>query len=139
MDSFISFVSSSISLQDVARKSGYSRYIVTKLLEESDIDTSHFMNAKGRDVNLDLVFNLSKIYRNNTVKKYLLEFGYLENKCYKCGITTIYNGLPITLQLHHKDGNNRNNFVENLTLLCPNCHSQTDNFTGRNIKNKHYE
>lgn len=138
-EKIISEVMSSISFQDIARKTKYSRHIVKNVLEESNIDTSHFMNAKGREVNLDLVFNKSTINRNATLKKYLLEFNYLENKCYECGITNTYNGLPISLQVHHKDGNNKNNVRDNLTFLCPNCHSQTDNFTGRNIKNKNYE
>lgn len=54
-------------------------------------------------------------------------------KCECCG-NTEWNGLPIPLQLHHKDGNFRNNTLENLQLLCPNCHSLTDNYCRRNKK-----
>ena len=49
-------------------------------------------------------------------------------------------GKPIVLQLHHKDGNNQNNSLDNLMILCPNCHSQTDNYCGsanNNIEKKH--
>ena len=42
-------------------------------------------------------------------------------------------GKPITLEVHHKDGNHQNNELENLQLLCPNCHSYTDNWRGKNI------
>ena len=39
---------------------------------------------------------------------------------------------PIPLELHHIDGNNQNNNLTNLTLLCPNCHAMTDNYRGKN-------
>jgi 5-methylcytosine-specific restriction endonuclease McrA len=63
------------------------------------------------------------------VRRYLRE--KFENKCTSCGITE-YNNKPLTMQIEHIDGDSSNNRPENLTLLCPNCHSQTDTFTGKN-------
>lgn len=54
-------------------------------------------------------------------------------KCECCGLSE-WNKLPITLQAHHIDGDRTNNVLDNLSLLCPNCHSQTDNFGSKNIK-----
>jgi Zn finger protein HypA/HybF involved in hydrogenase expression len=51
--------------------------------------------------------------------------------CNKCGINE-WQGFKITLELEHKDGNNQNNSRENLEGLCPNCHSITDTWRGRN-------
>ena len=68
-----------------------------------------------------------------TFKERLFRDGIKEQKCERCGITT-WMGEKITLQLHHIDGNKQNNNPENLQILCPNCHSQTDNFCGKNIK-----
>ena len=51
--------------------------------------------------------------------------------CEVCNISE-YNGKEITLQVDHKDGNAGNNALENLRLICPNCHSQSDTFGGRN-------
>lgn len=54
-----------------------------------------------------------------------------EHKCKNCGINE-WLGNPITLELEHKDGNHENNARENLEGLCPNCHSITDTWRGRN-------
>lgn len=66
------------------------------------------------------------------IRRYLKEtFGY---KCTECGISD-YNSKPITLELEHKDGNSDNNALENLCLLCPNCHSQTPTYKAKNKGN----
>jgi len=56
--------------------------------------------------------------------------------CEGCGIGNEYNGKPLTLELDHYDGNNQNNKYENLRILCPNCHSQTPTYRGKNTKLK---
>ena len=53
-------------------------------------------------------------------------------KCECCGLTE-WLGEPINLEIHHIDGNHNNNELENIQLLCPNCHSYTDNYCGKNI------
>lgn len=63
-------------------------------------------------------------YKNKVIK----ESGY---KCSKCNLTN-WLGEPITLELDHIDGDHKNNEPSNHRLLCPNCHSQTDTFRGRN-------
>ena len=59
----------------------------------------------------------------------------LKNKPYQCEICHITNwqNSEITLEMDHIDGNNRNNDISNVRFLCPNCHSQTKNWRGRNI------
>ena len=70
------------------------------------------------------------------LKRYLAETqGY---KCSECGLTD-WNGKQIVLELEHKDGNSENNAYTNLCLICPNCHSQTSTYKGRNKGNgRHY-
>lgn len=67
------------------------------------------------------------------ILKKMVEYNLKEYKCEKCGISK-WNGKDITLELHHKDGNHSNNHIDNLQILCPNCHSQTNNFRAKNIK-----
>ena len=65
-------------------------------------------------------------------KKVFLEQG---EKCNKCGVAD-WNGEPLTFELEHKDGNKFNNIRDNLEVLCPNCHSQTMTWRGRNNKGR---
>ena len=64
------------------------------------------------------------------LKRRLLNEGLKENRCEECGLTE-WLGRPLSMALHHVNGDGRDNRLENLRLLCPNCHSQTDNFSGR--------
>lgn len=67
----------------------------------------------------------------NHVKQRLVQEGLLHPVCADCGIST-WRDRPLALALHHVNGDPHDNRLENLQLLCPNCHSQTDNFAGRN-------
>lgn len=70
-------------------------------------------------------------YQTMKLKKRLLKENIIENKCSCCGITK-WQDKEISLHLDHIDGNNHNHVLKNLRLLCPNCHSQTDTWCGKN-------
>jgi transposase-like protein len=65
------------------------------------------------------------------LKGRLLAAGLKENRCELCGIST-WQGRQLNVQLHHKNGDGTDNRLENVQFLCPNCHSQTDTYGGKN-------
>lgn len=64
----------------------------------------------------------------------LIGDGILEEKCARCGIRE-WLGKPLSMCLHHINGVKTDHRLENLQMLCPHCHCQTDNFAGRNARN----
>lgn len=72
-------------------------------------------------------------YQTFKLKNKLIKSGLKQNVCEICGISE-WNGKPINIELHHKDGNKHNHSLDNLQMLCPNCHSQTETFRAKNIK-----
>jgi len=79
-------------------------------------------------INREEIYNKHKYF----MKNYLLAVN--NNSCSKCGWNQLHPKSKISpLHLHHKDGNYYNNFIENFEILCPNCHSLTENFGSRNV------
>lgn len=116
--------------------SSYNYQKLQKILDDNNIDYSKLLGSgskKRRDINKILVENST--YKNSHLRDRLIKEGIKEYKCENpnCGLSE-WLGKPISLQLHHINGNNSDNRLENLQLLCPNCHSQTENFGGKNIK-----
>ena len=70
-------------------------------------------------------------YQSGKLKQRLIDEGYKQRYCERCKIKQ-WMGKPIVLELHHKNGNTHDHRLENLEILCPNCHSQTDNWKFKN-------
>lgn len=108
------------------------------LIKRLKLDTSHF---HGQGWNKGQTFGpkrpisdyLSNKYHicSSKLKERLIKDKYLKHKCQSCDGETWINK-PIPLELHHKDGNRDNNNLDNLELLCPNCHTMTKTY--RRIK-----
>ena len=74
-------------------------------------------------------------YPTSKILPRLVKEGYKKYQCECCGITE-YNNKSISLELNHIDGNNGNHSLDNLEVLCPNCHSQTDTYRSKKLKLK---
>lgn len=100
------------------------------LLEYPDINISHF-TGQGWRKDADSYDLLSSDYqgKRETIKRALIN--RRGQKCERCNLTQ-WQGTDIPLEVHHIDGDNKNNSVDNLLLLCPNCHALTNNYRGRN-------
>jgi AraC-like DNA-binding protein len=88
------------------------------------------VQARPQAVPVDLLFVDGRPRNRGVVKRRLIALGLRPNRCGECGIAD-WRGKPLSLELHHLNGDGADNRVSNLALLCPNCHSQTDNYAGR--------
>lgn len=112
------------------------RKALKQFLLDNSINLKQFNPQKRKKRNIEdyLVINGPSI-NTHFLKLKLIKLGYLENKCNICTLTNWLNK-PISLHLDHINGVSNDNRIENLRLLCPNCHSQTDTYAGKNLKNK---
>lgn len=137
-------VRNSYSIAEVCRKLnikpiGGNYRTINVAIKKYNLDTSHFT---GQGWNVGLKFNpkpaqpIEEILTENStyqafkLKNRLFKEGWKEQKCECCG-NTEWLGYPIPLELHHINGNTTDNRIENLLILCPNCHAQTDTYRGR--------
>lgn len=97
--------------------------------------------GRGVKQSIESILVEQSSYQTNKLRHRLLKEGIKEYKCENCQRTT-WNDLPIPLELDHKNGSNSDHRLENLQLLCPNCHAQTDTYRGKNrgraIRKHHY-
>lgn len=149
-----SFIDTSSSIQEVLQKIGFKslngsgcRQIFFNYIKEYNlsIDDLRERTKEKRRKQLKKQHTLSeasfeecfcknsKIARQS-VKKKIIKNHLLQYKCDICGNDGTWNNLPLSLQLDHINGNNNDNRLENLRFLCPNCHSQTDTFSGKHNK-----
>ena len=82
---------------------------------------------------LDQVLVHQKLENTWRLRNRLVSEGLREHRCERCG-NSEWQGEPIPLELHHKDGDRTNNALSNIELLCPNCHAMSDNYRGSKKK-----
>lgn len=144
------FISQSYSIADVCRLCGWKPIggnygIIKRYIKEYELDTNHFLGKRSnignrlnqhKEKKAENYLKKDSYIKLTTLRDKLVREGIKEYKCEDCGISE-WNGKQISLQIHHINGDNTDNRIENIMFLCPNCHSQTDTFCGKkNIKNE---
>ena len=110
-----------------------------KYIKLYNLNTDHFKSVNIGGSKPKYTFN--EIFRENspvtrrTTKNYIIKHNLIEYKCEKCGLINSWESEKLVLQLEHKNGINNDNRLENLCFLCPNCHSQTETFSGKKQNN----
>ena len=125
----------------LGKKATNNNYIfVEKIINKYDIDTNHFcVNFEKK--NNHKPYTKEEIFvENSTIKTSrllpaILKYNLKDYKCECCG-NSEWMGEKIPLQTHHINGNNTDNRIENLMLVCPNCHAMTDTYCGKRKKRK---
>jgi hypothetical protein len=103
---------------------------ITKIIKHYQLDISHFNRKKTLPVHNFITEDIlvsnylvkDSTLKTNTIKKKLIQFGLKERKCENCKITE-WKGVPINMELHHKNRIPSDHRLENLEILCPNCHT----------------
>jgi transposase-like protein/Zn finger protein HypA/HybF involved in hydrogenase expression len=144
-------VKESLSISDVCRSlnivaNGGNYKTIHSKLKLWNINVSHFTGQAWnvgkrfkpfcKTIPLSEILIENSTYTNNhSLKKKLIKEGVKKNECENCQLTE-WMGKPLSIQLRHNNGNNTDNRIENLTMLCPNCHSQTETYAGKNLPRK---
>lgn len=133
---FIKLINESTSynnfLKSIGMSHGRSSYdLIKERCDRLKIDTSHFKTSHTSvsKIPLDDILIENSTYANNSrLATRLVNEKKLEYECAICGNNGMWNNKPLSLQLDHINGNHKDNRIENLRFLCPNCHTQTDTY-----------
>jgi len=143
-EQFVEAVKTSLSYRQVLSKLGLKQaggnYAVMKQrIQSMGLDVSHMTgqaHLKGKTHNfntkpIEYYLTENSYHQSYKLKNRLLQEGIKTHQCEECGITH-WNGKITPIELDHINGNRYDNRLENLRLICPNCHAQTETYRGKN-------
>ncbi|MDP8228083.1 MAG: HNH endonuclease, partial [Candidatus Electryoneaceae bacterium] len=115
---------------------------IKRKIAELKLDVSHFLGRgwKKGDATpvvparpLEAVLVKGSFYQSYKLKRRLVREGIKEERCENCGLS-VWQNQQIPLELHHINGDSTDNRLENLVILCPNCHALTENYRAKNTR-----
>jgi hypothetical protein len=124
------------------KQTGSNNSHIKMVIERLEIDKSHFLGKRaclGNPIGKSspkqylIKYNKSGSINTDSIKKRMFRDGVKEKKCEICNRRE-WEGKEIPLELHHKDGDRWNNLLENLLIVCCNCHAQTKGYSKNNIE-----
>ena len=136
---FSEIVKLSTSYRDCAKRLGYFAYgnvVLTPIrerVEKLDIDTSHFYTTKPTKRTEENVFCENSTASSKVLRKWYKKGEYTPYECAICSKQPFWMGKPLTLILDHINGYNKDNRLENLRWVCPDCNSQLETTNAKNI------
>lgn len=117
-------VDEGLSTRECCERFGFARATLTQAVKRGAIVPREWVTP------IEEILVAGRKRSRGHVKARLINEGLKENRCEVCGIAE-WQGRPLNMELHHVNGDGKDNRLENLQLLCGNCHSQTDNWGGR--------
>jgi hypothetical protein len=135
-EEFIKVCEESNTKIEAYKRLGMHRNTFEKYLKLFGVEFTKKYKEKNKYDIEDILAGKYPYYNTSHLNYRLIKEGLKERRCEKCGRTHWFDE-PIVLELHHIDGDRTNNSLENLQLLCPNCHAHTDNFKSK--KMRHYK
>jgi Zn finger protein HypA/HybF involved in hydrogenase expression len=117
-------------------QSGNAYKFTKKYLDSIGVNYNVFTKKTWSNAELsnEEVFKINNPFDNKALKTKILKHKLLVYECAECNNTGEWNGKILSLHLDHINGDNKDNRLENLRFLCPNCHSQTPTYAGKNNK-----
>lgn len=117
-----------------------TQYYIRQLAKKYNISTNHFLGSawnKGKKFppkrDIQDYFDGKVFITSHNLKLKLFKQGIKKYQCENC-LLTEWQSKPIPLELDHINGTHTDNRLENLRILCPNCHALTETYCSKNIK-----
>ena len=149
-EEFAKIVQESSSIAEILRSLGYKKHLnsalyrpVKQRIKENGLDISHIQLGHNSNQGRSFPKHTKESYlgrmKSGTLQKVsrdtIRRLNIIPNEtCAICHLGRMWNNIPLILQLDHIDGDPKNNDPDNLRFICPNCHTQTDNFCIGNRK-----